>query len=129
LASAETLTNPYTIDSYPVKKEESTMHNNPNTDAENPPLDAEDWEIAFQPYAEHSSAALGLARHFSTLREYLHATPPDTPRALAAIDQAIESLYPHTGFDKGAHELYRVLIEGKATRAQEVQIENLGVKF
>lgn len=99
-----------------------------NTDS-NPLLDSEGWEIALDPYAGHSAAALGLARHFAILREYLHTQPPDTPRALAAIDQAIESLYQHTGFNKGAYELYCVLIEGKATRAQEVQIENLGVKF
>lgn len=105
------------------------MPDNPNTVDENPPLDAEDWEIALGPYAGDSGAALGLARHFATLREYLHAAPPDTPRALAAIDQAIESLYPFTSFHKGAYDLYRVLIEGKATRAQETLIENMGVKF
>jgi len=105
------------------------MPDNPNTVAENPPLDAEDWQIAFEPYTRQSAAALNLARHFATLREYLHAAPPDTPRALAAIDEAIKSLYPLTGFHKGAYDLYRVLIEGKATRAQEVQIESLGVEF
>jgi hypothetical protein len=47
------------------------------------------------------------------------------PGTLAAIDEAAEVLYSHSDFHKGAYDLYRVAIEGRATRAQEALIETL----
>jgi len=105
------------------------MHNNPNTDHENPPLDSEDWEIVLEPYFAHAEAALGLARHFAAMRAYLKRTPPDVLRASDAITLAIETLYQHTRFQSGSHELYVIVIEGRATRADETLAESLGVKL
>lgn len=107
------------------------MPDNRNTEHEkaNASLDAEDWEIVFAPYAEYPQIALLLARHLVTLRERLQAQPPDVSEVIAAIDDATEGLYPHTNFHKGSYELYRVLLEGRATRAHEALIESLGVRF
>lgn len=96
---------------------------------ENPSLDAEDWEIALKPYAGYPDAALDLARNFIAIQQSLKSTPPDVPEAVAALSQAAESLFPLTRFHKGAYDLYRIFIEGRATRAHETLMESLGVIF
>lgn len=103
------------------------MQDNPNT--ENLSLDTEDWEIAFQPYAGNPDAALSLGRLLMILAHSLKETAPNVPGTLAAIDEAAEVLYSHSDFHKGAYDLYRVAIEGRATRAQEALIETLGVRL
>ena len=107
------------------------MPNHPNTDYENESasLDAEDWEIAFKPYAGYPDAALDLARNLMAIQEYLNGAPPDVPKAVAALNEAADSLFPLTSFHKGAHDLYRTYIEGRATRAHEALMQSLGVKF
>jgi len=103
------------------------MQDNPNT--ENLSLDTEDWQIAFEPYSGHPDAALSLGRLLMILSQSLKSKTPDVPQALSAIDEAAEVLYSHSDFHKGAYELYRVAIEGRATRAQEALIETLGVRL
>jgi hypothetical protein len=107
------------------------MPNNPNTnyESENPQLDAEDWEIALKPYVGHPDEALDLARNFMAIRAYLESTPPNVPKAVAALNEAADSLFPLTGFHKGASDLYRIFIDGHATRAHEALMESLGINF
>ena len=105
------------------------MHNNPNTDHENPSIDVEDWEIVLEPYFAHPDAALGLARHFAIMRAYLTSTPPDVLEAQDALTLAIEALYQHTQFQSGSYELYETVIEGRADKAHETLAESLGVKL
>jgi hypothetical protein len=105
------------------------MHNNPNTDQASPLPDSEDWQIVLEPYFAHPEAALGLARHFAAIREYLKRTPPDVLRAVDALDLAVEALFQHTRFQSGAFELYETVIEGRADRAHETLAESLGVKL
>jgi hypothetical protein len=107
------------------------MPNHPNTDYgnESSSLDAEDWEIALKPYFGYPDAALDLARNLMTIRESLTNAPPDVPKAVAALNEAADSLFPLTRFHKGGHDLYRTYIEGRATRAHEALMESLGVKF
>lgn len=97
--------------------------------SEGPPLDAQDWEIALRPYAAHPDAAISLARLLVIIRALLQHQPPDVPEAMAALDQAAEALFPLTEFHKGSYELFRTYIEGRATRADEVLMQSLGVKF
>src|SRR5215510_6103649 len=103
------------------------MQNHANT--ENPSVDSEDWQIALEPYAGHPDAALSLGRLLMILCHGLKESTPDVPGTLAAIDEAAEVLYSHSDFHKGAYDLYRVAIEGRATRAQEALIETLGVRL
>jgi hypothetical protein len=107
------------------------MPNHPNTgyDNESATLDAEDWEIALKPFFGYPDAALDLARNLMTIQEYLKTAPPDLPKAIAALNQAADSLFPLTRFHKGARDLYRTYIEGQATRAHEALMETLGVEF
>ena len=51
------------------------MQNSPNT--ENPPIDAEAWEIAFKPYAAYPKSAHDLARHLMAVKQFLQTQPPD----------------------------------------------------
>lgn len=105
------------------------MQDNPNTVNANPPPDAEDWQIVLEPYFTHPEMALGLARHFATMRAYLKSTPPDVLEASDALTFAIEALYQHTHFQSGSYELYETVIEGRADRAHETLAESLGVKL
>jgi hypothetical protein len=66
-----TLANPTQPNPFPVKKEDSTMPDNPIT--ENAPLDAEDWQIAFEPYAQFPILALVLAQHLTALQDYVQS--------------------------------------------------------
>ena len=93
------------------------------------PIDTEAWEIALQPYASDSSAAYDMAKRFMEIREFLQATPPNISLAVSALDDAAELLFPFTAFSKAAYELYRIAIEGHATRAQEDLINSLGIQL
>ena len=105
------------------------MHNNPNMAHKDLSIDTEDWEIVLEPYLAHPEAALGLARHFATMRAYLKSTPPDVLQASDALTLAIEALYQRTRFQSGSYELYETVIEGRASRAHEALAESLGVKL
>ena len=104
------------------------MHNNPNMDSESPLPDTEDWQIVLEPYFAHPETALGLARRFASIRQYLKAKP-NVLQAIDSLDLAIEVLFEHTQFHSGAYELYQTMIEGRADRAHEALAESLGVKF
>ena len=105
------------------------MPSNRNTDQESPLPDIESWHIILEPYFAHPEEALGLARHFATIRECLRAKPPNALQAMDALDLAIEALFQHTQFQGGAFELYETVIEGRAGRAHETLAESLGVKL
>lgn len=47
------------------------MQHNANTPHENPPLDAEDWQNAFEPFKDHPGAALQLSFCLNALRDYV----------------------------------------------------------
>jgi hypothetical protein len=101
--------------------------------AQNPmetvPVDPEAWEIAFQPYGTYPRAAYDLARHLMAVKQLLECQPPDVHGAAAALDEAVEVLYPLSDFNKAGHELYRIAIEGRATRAHEALMGSLGITY
>jgi hypothetical protein len=65
---------------------------------DSPDIDAEDWQIAFEPYKGNATAALSLGFRFTTLKEYLIDEPPKIKEAIEAIDLAIGVLFPFTDF-------------------------------
>ena len=99
-----------------------------NDSMEEPPLDAEDWQIAFEVYAGNPASALTLAYHFISLRSFLNGEPQNIPEAIVAIDRAVDSLYEHSDFRSVGHELFRTAIEGKLTTAQEDMLHQLGIR-
>lgn len=103
------------------------MQDNPNT----APVDAEAWEIAFKPYAEHQHAhsAYDLARKLMAVKQCLQTQPPQVSLAAATLDEACEVLFPFSEFHKAGHDLFRIVIEGRATRAHENLLDSLGIRY
>jgi hypothetical protein len=106
------------------------MPDNPITDAEidSPDIDAEDWQIAFEPYKGNATAALSLGFRFTTLKEYLIDEPPKVKEAIEAIDLAIDVLFPFTDFHSISLDLFRRMIKGQLTVAEEEKLRALGIK-
>jgi len=105
------------------------MQNNANTRHENPPLDAEDWENAFEPYKGHPGAALQLSFAFNALRDYFTVEPVDVESVSQAIDRALTALYQHTDFHLLCRDFFRKVVEGEMTLEEEEMIKKLGIKF
>ena len=82
-------------------------------------LEAESWKIVFKVYAERPIAALTLAYQLIAVKQSLRRGRKGIAEAIAELDLAIESLYPHTDFYKIGSELYRRTIEGTITPKQE----------
>jgi hypothetical protein len=93
------------------------------------PVDMEAWEIAFKPYGAYPKAAYDLARHLMAVKQFLQTQPPDVRGAIATLDEAAEVLYPFSEFHNAGLELFRIAIEGHATRAHEALMDSLGITF
>jgi hypothetical protein len=96
-----------------------------NRNTENAPLDAEDWQIAFQPYAQHPLLALVLAQHLSALQSYVQN---DAAKATAAINRAVDELYEHSQFHAVSLELFRASVQGRLPADVESIINALGIR-
>jgi hypothetical protein len=105
------------------------MQDNPNKETENPPLDAEDWDIALAPYKGHPGAALQFACHFVILQAFLKVEPVDVEVATDAIDRGIEAIFPYTQFHGVCHDMYLKVIGGELTLEEEEMLKKLGIKF
>ena len=99
------------------------MQENRNT--ENPPLDCEDWQIAFKPYVRYPYLALALAQHLSALQEYVEN---DAVKATAAISRAVDALYEHSEFRAVGLELFRATAQGQMPVEVENVIHQLGIR-
>ena len=104
------------------------MPDDPTTEFDSPDIDAEDWQIAFEPYEGNATAALSLGFRFTTLKEYLTEEPPKITEAVEAIDLAIEVLFPFTDFHSVSLDLFRKMIKGQLTVEEEEKLRALGVK-
>src|SRR5688500_5727685 len=98
------------------------MRKHRNTDSESPPLDAEDWDVAFAPFADQPYAALNLAYHLARLKQLLNGKVSDIPDAIAAIDRAIDRLYEHSEFRNVGHKLFHQAVDGALTAKTEKTI-------
>jgi len=103
------------------------MPDNPNTD--NPPIDAEAWEIAFKPYSAYPKSAYDLARNLMAVKQFLQTQPPDISGAASALDEACQVLFPFSEFHAAGYELYRTVIEGRAERTHEALMDSLGITY
>jgi hypothetical protein len=95
-----------------------------NRNTENAPLDAEDWQIVFEPYAQFPVLALVLAQHLSALQDLAQS---DTAKATAAISRAVDELYEHSQFRSVSLELYRASVHGRLSAEIENLIHQLGI--
>jgi hypothetical protein len=106
------------------------MPDDPNIGPENdtPDIDAEDWEIAFEPFKTNPSAALSLGFRFMTLKEYLTSAPPKVKEAIEAIDLAVDVIFQYSDFHSVSRELFRRMIQGQLTVEEEEKLRALGIK-
>ena len=103
------------------------MQDNPNT--KNSPLDAEDWQIAFEVYEGHPIDAFSLAHKLIAVQQCLQGERKRIPDAVTVLDQAVDTLYEHTEFRSVSHELFRAAVEGRITTEQEALIRELGIRI
>jgi hypothetical protein len=89
-------------------------------------LDEEDWQIAFEAYAENPHAALTLSFHLTELKRQIDSLRMKD--ALAAIDVAIDCLYEHSDFRRVSRELFLMAIQGKLTTENENLLRELGIR-
>jgi hypothetical protein len=99
------------------------MRDNRNTD--NAPLDAEDWQIVFEPYAQCPILALVLGQHLTALQDLAQS---DAERATAAINRAVDELYKHSQFRFVSLELFRATVQGRLPVHVENVINALGIR-
>jgi hypothetical protein len=88
-------------------------------------LDAENWKIVFKVYARHPILALTLAYQLIAIKQSLQRGSKGIPDAIAGLDLAIETLYPHTDFHNMGRKMYHRTIEGTITPKQEELIREL----
>jgi hypothetical protein len=107
------------------------MQDDATTDDHTPHLlmDREDWEIAFKPYEGHQSDALTLGCKMGMLRAYLDAQTIQCRDAIAAIDLALEILFPLTSFHEASFALFVKYTQVGLTLEEEQMVKALGVKF
>ena len=101
------------------------MQDNATTDTVSPPLDSEDWQIAFEPYVNDPLSALALAQRLSVLQTHLQS---DAGQATAEINLAVDALYEHSEFRSVGLELFRVTAQGRLSVGQERLIRELGIR-
>ena len=92
-------------------------------------LDPEIWKIVFEVYARHPTSAFTLAFQLIAIKQSLQHGQKGIPNAIAGLDLAIESLYPHTHFHKMGHKFYHRTIEGNLKPEQEEKLRQFGVKL
>ena len=102
------------------------MQDHPNKRTENPPLDAEDWDNAFEAYKGNPGAALMMGFNLMVLKDCIALDPLV---AEEAIDRAIEALYPYTQFHEVCHDMYIKVVGGDLTVQEEEMLKKLGLRF
>lgn len=92
-------------------------------------IDADGWEIAFEPYEGHPAEALNLGCKLGSLRSYLKAQTIQCRQAIKALDLALEILFPFTGFHDTSFDLFIKYTEVGLTFEEERMAKALGVEF
>ena len=88
-------------------------------------LDPTDWDITFEVYAREPNLALALAYQLVAIKISLTRGAKGIPDALTGLNQALESLYPHTDFHKMGRGLYYRTIQSTITVEEEKLITEL----
>lgn len=89
------------------------------------------WQIAFKPYAEHqhANAAFDVAKVLMGVKRLLEEKPPRVSIAIAALDEGADTLFPYSEFYNAGYDLYRRVINGPASKADEDLMDTLGITF
>jgi hypothetical protein len=131
-----TLTSPYTANSYPVKRKELTMQDDPTTDntettddlTPRPAVERDEWELAFEPL-EGEYAAIRMGFNITLLKRHLDTQLFRNRPVMEALNLAMEVLFPYTPFHSASFDLFIKFMEGKLTFQEEEMLKALGVKI
>jgi len=103
------------------------MQDNPNTD--NRIVDAENWQIAFDPYQGKPYEALRLGFNLAMLRMELDMMLIKSQPVMESLDLAMEILFPYTSFHEASFNLFLRYTEGTLNHEEEQMLNALGIKF
>jgi hypothetical protein len=70
-----------------------------------------------------------LAYQLIAIRQTLERGSKGIPDLSKHLNLSIESLYPHSSFDRISRKFFWPVLEGKVTFEQEELLRKLGVKF
>ena len=107
------------------------MPNNRNTPfvIEQPDIDADDWEIALQPYGDDPDRAMILGVCLMVLKGHIEDKPRKLDAAIGEIDRALEALYLHSHFHDASYLLFRRMAQGRLSVEEQNMLNSLGVKL
>src|SRR5215213_7392464 len=125
------LTSPTQSIPNPLKRKESTMQDNPNTEdtdiqTHEIDIDREDWELAFEPLEKNSYPVLKLGFNFAIMRRYLDGQLFKPRPVMEALDEAMDVLFALTEFHDVGLNLFIKFTEGQLTLEEEQILEALG---
>lgn len=92
-------------------------------------MDAEDWQVAFEPYEGRPSDALTLGCKLGMLRAYLNSQTIKARPAIEALDLALKILFPFTSFHEASFDLFIKYTENGLSFDEEQVARGFGVKF
>lgn len=111
-----------------MQEDPTTDDTDTQTQTQEIDVDRDDWEFALQPYEGNPREALLLGFNIAVLRAYLDTRTIKYRKAIEALDQALEVLFPLTEFHKASYDLFLRYMDGKLTFEEEQMLTALGVK-
>ena len=114
------LTSPTQPNPNPLKREESTMQEDPttnNTDNQTKyfEIDRDDWDVALEPYEGKPYEALMLGYNLAIMRTHLDSQLLKSRSVIKALDLAVEALFPYTDFHLASFAMFIKYTQGKLT--------------
>jgi len=105
------------------------MQNNPNTENLNqdPLVECDFWEQAFEPFDGEYYAALRLGINFAILRKYLDDQLIKYAPVMEALEIGMRVLFRYSEFHDESYNLFIRLTEGKLTHDEEQMLKALGI--
>jgi hypothetical protein len=106
------------------------MQDNPNTDnvTQDPLVERELWEQAFEPFDGEHYAALRLGFNFAMLRKYLDDQLFKYHPVMESLEIAMSVLFKYSEFHDVSVDLFMRLTEGQLSHEEEQMLNALGIK-
>src|SRR5215203_6302604 len=105
------------------------MQDNPNTEILNqdPLVECDFWEQAFEPFEGEHYAALRLRINFAILRRYLDDQLIKYQPVSESLEIAMNVLFRYSEFHDESYNLFIRLTEGKLSAEEEQMLKALGI--
>ena len=107
------------------------MQDNTNTinlsSTQDPLVECDLWEQAFEPFEGEYYAALRLGINFAILRKYLDDQLIKYTPIMESLEIAMNVLFRYSEFHDESYNLFIRLTEGKLTQEEEQMLKALGI--